>query len=138
MAMETSGCRFMRERVARVAFWITAAGLVLSGIDSHGGQAAPPRDSRVSRGVVRIKQFEFLPPTIVIGPGETVRWMNEDVAIHQVTTGTVEGAQPRPGGRVSSRRFVRGEDVTATFAVAGTYPYYCDVHPFMRGTIVVR
>lgn len=124
--------------VARVALCITVAGLVLSGIDSHATQGAPPKDPHVSGGLVRIKQFEFLPPTIVIGPGETVRWVNEDVAVHQVTTGKVEGAQPRPDGRFSSRRFVRGEDATATFVTAGTYPYYCNVHPFMRGAIVVR
>lgn len=124
--------------VAHVAFWITVAGLVLSGIDPCAGQAAPPKSQRLSGGLVRIKQFEFLPPTIVIGPGETVRWINEDVAVHQITTGKVEGAQRRPDGRFSSRRFVRGEDVTATFATAGTYPYYCGVHPFMRGAIVVR
>ncbi|MFQ5827656.1 MAG: plastocyanin/azurin family copper-binding protein [Candidatus Methylomirabilia bacterium] len=85
-----------------------------------------------------IKNFEFVPQTVTIAAGGTVRWINKDVANHQVSTGIVEDDQPKPDGRVSSPLLFRGDKFTATFATPGEYAYYCSVHPFMRGTIVVK
>jgi plastocyanin len=87
---------------------------------------------------VTIKNFEFTPPTVTIAAGGTVRWINADVANHQISSGRVEGDRPLPGGRISSPLLFRGDEFTATLTAAGAYPYYCGVHPFMRGTIVVE
>lgn len=88
--------------------------------------------------VVTIKGFEFTPPAVTIAAGGTVRWINADVANHQVSSGVVERDRPRPDGRIASPLLYRDEAFTATFVIRGEYPYYCSVHPFMHGTIRVR
>lgn len=98
--------------------------------------SAPP--ATTARATVVIKNFEFAPATVTVSSGSTVRWENADVANHQVTSGVVDGNRPRPDGRVASPLFFRGEAFVAAFPGPGTYPYYCGVHPWMRGTIVVR
>jgi plastocyanin len=87
---------------------------------------------------VTIKNFEFIPLAVTIAAGGIIRWTNADVANHQITTGVVEADRPRPDGRVSSPLLFRGDAFTATFRNPGEYPYYCGVHPFMRGSIVVK
>ncbi|MFQ5521143.1 MAG: plastocyanin/azurin family copper-binding protein [Candidatus Methylomirabilia bacterium] len=82
-----------------------------------------------------IKAFEFTPETVTIAVGGTVRWISQDIANHQITTGVVDGNQLKPDGRVSSRLLFRGDEFTATFTTPGTYSYYCNVHPYMRGTM---
>lgn len=47
--------------------------------------------SPTTAATVQIRQFAFEPRTITIPAGGTIRWVNEDVAGHQITTGTVEG-----------------------------------------------
>jgi plastocyanin len=60
------------------------------------------------------------------------------VANHRITSGVVEGSQPRPDGRISSSLLFRGDEFSATFPTTGEYPYFCGVHPFMHGVIVVK
>lgn len=113
--------------VAAVSVWGPQA---LPGVDrAHGspGTVAP----------VTIRSMAFEPRVIYIEAGETVRWINADVANHQVSTGVVDGRRPRPDGRVSSPLLLRGDEAAATFREAGVYPYYCAVHPFMQGSVVV-
>ena len=113
--------------IAAIAGWGL---LALPGADRADGFPA-------TGGGVTIKNMEFQPRVIHIGAGELVRWVNADVANHQVSTGTVDGRRPRPGGRVSSPLLFRGDEFAAAFRNAGVYPYYCAVHPFMRGLVVV-
>ncbi len=116
---------------------LTALGLAAAWRASNAREA-PPREPRVAAAAVSIKNFEFAPEVVTVVAGQVVRWANADVATHQITTGVVEGDRPRPDGRVSSPLLVRSDEFTAAFPAPGTYPYYCGVHPFMRGTIVVK
>jgi plastocyanin len=110
-------------------------GLVLAlGFAPSGSFASGP----AAAASVVIKNFEFTPLTVVIAAGETIRWTNMDVANHQITTGVVDGPSgPRPDGRVISPLFFRGDEFSATLRIPGRYQYYCRIHPFMRGTVVV-
>lgn len=98
---------------------------------SAAGMASPVAN-------VTIKNFDFTPRAIVLAPGGTVRWINADVANHQISTGVVGAHGARPDGRVASPLLFRGDGFTATFGARGEHPYYCAVHPAMRGAIVVR
>jgi len=62
--------------------------------------------------------------------GDTVTWVNEDNVPHTVTT---------TGGPTSfdSGTMNKGETYSHTFTSAGTWSYYCAVHPDMKGTVVV-
>jgi len=83
----------------------------------------------VSPAVVDIKDSKYLPPTLTVAVGTTVRWTNRDEETHTVTFDTE---------RAGSAGLDLNEDYTHTFTKAGVYPYTCDLHPFMQGTIVVN
>jgi len=83
----------------------------------------------VSPTLVDIKDSKYLPSTVTVAVGTTVRWTNRDEETHTVTFDTE---------RFGSAGLDLNEDYTHTFAKAGVYPYTCDLHPFMQGTIVVN
>ena len=61
--------------------------------------------------------------------GKTVTWVNKDTVTHTVTSDA--------SSLFDSGFMPTGATFQFTFTTAGTYPYYCTVHPFMKGTIVV-
>ena len=78
---------------------------------------------------VAMVDFDFEPNEVTVNVGDTVTWTNEGDAPHTATdrdgawdTGTVD-----PGGSAS-----------ITFETAGTYEYFCEIHPQMVGTVVVE
>lgn len=77
----------------------------------------------------------FLPYDVSIGVGATITWSNDDTAAHTVTSGIVaEG----PDGLFDSSIFMSGTTFEFTFNDAGTYDYFCMVHPWMTGIINVE
>lgn len=77
----------------------------------------------------------FIPSTIVIDEGSEVVWTNDDTAAHTVTSGTM---QTGPDGRFDSGLFMAGKTYSHIFEEAGEYPYFCLVHPWMVGTVIVQ
>ena len=78
----------------------------------------------------------FIPSTATINVGETVTWKNVDNAAHTATSGTP--ADGPDGVFDSSLIMAGGASFSHTFNVAGTYDYFCMVHPWMAGTVVVE
>jgi plastocyanin len=76
-----------------------------------------------------IANFVYLPDPIVIRAGQTVRWTNLDPAVHTVTADNHTFTSPR---------LSQGDTYTMTFPQPGTYPYFCEPHPFMHGTVEVH
>jgi len=82
----------------------------------------------------------FIPNPVTIAMGGTVTWENVDNAAHTVTSGTaVQG----PDGVFDSSLIMAPMDgVVKTFSHvfddAGTYDYFCMVHPWMAGTVIVE
>jgi plastocyanin len=87
---------------------------------SEGGEAA-----------IAIDNFTFAPPLITVAAGMRVVWTNRDDIPHTVV-GT-EG--PRT---LRSPPLDTDDAFSFTFAVPGTYRYFCSLHPHMQGTVVVR
>lgn len=83
--------------------------------------------ARVRR--VSIANERFIPAQIVIFPGQTVIWRNNDDESHTVTA---------RGGRWDSGVLPPGARFRLTFRRPGIYYYFCKIHPFMHGRIVVR
>ena len=77
----------------------------------------------------------FLPSSLEIISGDTVSWSNDDTAAHTVSSG-----DPTQGldGIFDSSLFMAGYTFEFTFDNAGTYPYFCMVHPWMTGEIIVN
>jgi len=76
----------------------------------------------------------YLPYSLEINVGDTVSWSNDDTAAHTVTSGTPDGMD----GLFDSGLFMSGTTFDFTFDKAGTYPYFCLVHPWMIGQIGVN
>jgi plastocyanin len=79
---------------------------------------------------VAIRGFAFEPSTTRVAPGDTVRWTNHDGANHTVT-GDNE-ITFRSGVLAQNQSYER------TFLATGSFPYRCDIHPSMRGTVTVQ
>lgn len=77
----------------------------------------------------------FLPANISISVGDEVTWSNDDSAAHTVTSGL---ASEGPDGNFDSSLFMAGDTFSVTFDEAGEYPYFCMVHPWMTGNILVN
>ena len=76
----------------------------------------------------------YIPSTVTINVGETVTWSNDDTAAHTVTSGTASGG---PDGLFDSSLFMAGTTFSHTFEEEGTFDYFCMVHPWMVGTVMV-
>ena len=75
----------------------------------------------------------YLPSAITISAGQKVSWSNADSAAHTVTSGTATGTT----GVFDSGIFMSGSVYEFTFDDAGTYDYFCMVHPWMTGKVLV-
>jgi plastocyanin len=78
---------------------------------------------------VKIDNFSFGPQTVTVPVGATVTWTNRDDIPHTVVS---------TDGVFKSKVRDTDESFSYTFTKAGTYPYFCSVHPKMTGTIVVH
>ena len=78
----------------------------------------------------------FIPHTVTIAVGGEVTWSNPDLAAHTITSGVL--AEGGLDGTFNSGLLAPGIDFSHTFDEEGTYPYFCLVHPWMAGVVVVR
>ena len=78
---------------------------------------------------VKIDNFSFAPETLTVPVGTTVTWTNRDDIPHTVVS---------TDGVFKSKVRDTDEKFSYTFAKAGTYPYYCSLHPKMTGKVVVQ
>lgn len=76
------------------------------------------------------------PATITIKQGEKVTWINQDSVLHTVTSGLPD--QENAGLLFDSKNIGPGASFEYTFDKAGKYDYYCTLHPFMIGSVVVE
>ncbi|MDE1863493.1 MAG: cupredoxin domain-containing protein [Thaumarchaeota archaeon] len=77
----------------------------------------------------------FSPDVINVAPGTTVTWNNNDKVSHTVTSGNPSDNQT--GTIFDSSLIPAGHDFTFTFNNPGTYHYFCQVHPWMSGEVIV-
>jgi len=85
------------------------------------------------------------PPVISISVGDSVTWYNDDKEGHTVTSGEGSGRFGwmsdnfgTPDGFFDSGRFMPGESWSFKFENSGTFPYFCSIHPWMEGVIIVE
>lgn len=71
---------------------------------------------------------------IHINKGDSVRWENADTAPHTVTSGIPKEG---PDEIFDSALFAPGKSFSFTFEDLGEYPYFCLIHPWMTGTVMV-
>lgn len=107
-----------------------AAGLVvLAGFILLGITTAQPQNNAAARSEVTIDNFSFTPPTVTVSIGTTVRWTNHDDIPHTVVSDDKS---------FKSKALDTDEEFTYTFTKAGTYGYFCSLHPKMTAKVVVQ
>lgn len=77
---------------------------------------------------VEIVEFTFDPDPIEVEAGDEVTWTNEDSAPHTATA---------DDGSFDTGTLDKGKAATVKFEAAGTFPYFCEIHPTMHGTVEV-
>jgi plastocyanin len=108
------------------------------GSDSGGG-GAPPATATESASsgsapagggsTVEIMNFMFMPGSLTVPVGTTVTWKFDDSTDHTVSA---------DDNSFASSPMANGQTFTHTFSTAGTVAYHCSIHPFMKGTIIVK
>jgi plastocyanin len=107
---------------------IVAAIAIVSAIGGRSvlaGQATTP----AKPVVIEIDNFKFGIVSIDVAKGTTVTWTNHDDVPHTVVSTTKVFKSPP---------LDTGESFNYTFKDAGTFEYYCSMHPRMTGKIVVK
>lgn len=100
------------------------------GMMGRYGNAQNPANATPTTGnTVTIQNFAFQPANLQVKVGTTVTWTNQDTAPHTVTF--------RDSGITGSALLRKGQSFSYTFTTAGTFAYYCQVHPGMTAQVVV-
>lgn len=119
---------------------ILVVGLVVAGNmrgnegRTAGGNVKTPGSSSadaVQTGSVTIRNYAFSPAAVKVKKGTTVTWTNQDTVRHNVKT--AEGAPAAFEGPLLDQ----GMSYSYTFTQAGTYNYFCQPHPYMKGSVIV-
>jgi plastocyanin len=109
-----------------------AHGVQTSAAGLHFVRAAEPDGGNLAAAdatQVVVDNFSFTPAMAAVPVGTTVTWTNHDDIPHNVVS---------PDQKFKSPVLDTDEMFSHTFAAAGTYKYYCSIHPRMTGQVVVR
>jgi plastocyanin len=119
--------------MTRKTVWIAGLGttvaiamMLLVGSPNVTAKARQPAAAEV-----KIDNFSFGPATLTVAVGTTVTWTNRDDIPHTV----VSADDPKV---FKSKVLDTDEKFSYTFAKAGTYSYYCSIHPKMTGKVVAQ
>jgi amicyanin len=78
---------------------------------------------------ITIDNFTFTPPELTVAVGTTVKWVNHDDIPHNVIN---------KDKAFRSKALDTDDSYTFTFASAGTFDYFCGLHPHMVGKVIVK
>jgi len=119
-------------RHALLAALLGGALLTACGGDDKTTAAMPPASDAAPASTTTIKIVDFVydPAKSTVQAGQRISIPNADAAPHTITdTG--------PGKAFDSGNIKGKATGSVTFAKAGTYKYFCEFHPFMKGEITV-
>jgi plastocyanin len=110
-----------------------AAALVLGTLSFGTSQKSHVANAqeKMSMMEVKIDNFTFGPATLTVSVGTTVTWINKDDIPHTV----VSTDDPKT---FKSKVLDTDEKFSFTFSKAGSYPYFCSIHPKMTGKVIVQ
>jgi plastocyanin len=109
--------------ITSLARRMVVAVVLLAGL-CFGAYAQQPATAEI-----KIDNFSFGPATMTVPAGTTVTWINRDDIPHKVVSSDDE---------FKSKVLDTDEKFSYTFSKAGTYAYFCSLHPKMTGKIIVQ
>lgn len=102
----------------------------MSNSESSGSSdSAVSTDNAKETDTVEIANFKFMPEAITVKVGTEVTWTNNDSVKHNVVGDDLK--------ELNGPLIGKGETYSYTFEKAGTFSYFCEPHPYMKGTVVV-
>jgi predicted secreted protein with PEFG-CTERM motif len=101
----------------------------------HSEVTVTPAPGSGSPGCEETAEGCYIPKEATVDVGGKVIFSNTDSAAHTFTAGT---AAEGPSGEFDSSLVIAGSSYEWTATTAGEFPYYCMVHPWMEGLIVVQ
>ncbi len=99
---------------------------VISAIGA-GGTAVVAAETPTA--AIQIDNFAFSPPDLAVAAGTTVIWKNADDSPHRVAANN---------GAYNSAALDTDDSYSHKFPTPGVYNYFCSIHPYMVGEIVVK
>jgi len=115
-------------RRGRWAFIIATAVATVLLIAGNKGSASGASATASAAKTVNINHFAFHPGTLRVKRGGRVAFVNSSEVTHTATR----------AGSFNTGRIKPGKSVTVRFKHKGTFAYHCNIHPFMKGKIVVE
>jgi plastocyanin len=91
--------------------------------------ASLSKSSSPSARTVAIHGYAYHPPTITVSPGTRLVFVNRDQTAHTAS---------EKGARFDTGTIQPGHRAAITVSRPGRYTFYCQFHPFMHGTVIVR
>ena len=86
-----------------------------------------------------VKTGCYTPSVLTIKSGTVVTMTNTDeTGVHTFTSGIVDGGVPKPDGMFDSKVLMSGDAYERKFSQKGNYDYYCMLHTWMTGQIIVE
>ena len=123
---------------------IVSIGVSFSGDDAQTEQSSESKSvvveadvimpTKVSRPGCEEEDRCYIPSQITIKKGEQVTWVNEDSAFHSVTSGFYD----TPTDLFDSGHMDPFESYVLIFDEEGTFDYFCTLHPWMEGQVIVE
>lgn len=113
----------------RLLILMAVLGLALAACSGDEGGSDTTAAAGGGEEEVGIADLAFSPDTVTVSAGTTVTWTNSDTLTHTVDT---------EDGTLDSGNLDNGAEFSFTFDEAGTFDYFCEIHPTMTGTVVVE
>jgi plastocyanin len=113
-----------------LAFVLFVALALLSTMRGKEPETRESAPAKATKTEVVIDNFSFSPKTFTVPAGATVAWTNHDNVPHVITSADDQFKK--------SPVLKTGQRFSNTFATAGTYSYFCSIHPRMTGKIIVK
>jgi plastocyanin len=83
------------------------------------------------KATITIENSKFTPNTLTVSRGTVVTWENKDNIGHQIIS---DGNYDQ----LESGVIEKNEDFVFSFDSTGVFPYHCEIHPEMKGTVTVK
>jgi plastocyanin len=125
---EDRGQGLIRRAAARFAISRAVIVAMLIGPIVGATLAAAAVAAQDDANVITIENFTFTPPELTVAVGTTVKWVNHDIPHTVVNKDKV----------FRSKALDTDDSFSFTFASAGTFDYFCGLHPHMVGKVIVK
>jgi plastocyanin len=109
------------------------AGNATAGNKTASAPSAGGTKVSIVQGAATKTTDAFDPSPVKVKAGGTVTWTNNDSMPHTATS----GKDAKPDGTFDSKTLAQGKSFSFKFEKAGEFPYYCQIHPTMVGTVSV-